>query len=163
MRLQRRAFFGLEGVFLTNYIFFGWALIKAFLLTGWFLKLEGRDQGLSRGFFWSSKSRIIRASSGLESRSMAPSKKMVSMPILQEGVFRFDVSEGARKQAHPSVSFVDGKLRETPLEVEKDAHLGPAFIPQCRVESGVQTTTLKVLLAPEPLPKCVLKPKNTVN
>ncbi|CAM6098678.1 unnamed protein product [Calypogeia fissa] len=113
------------------------------LRTVWTKKLTARDQDTRQSRLWRSKSRFIRASSGLGASQMAPAKKMVSMPILQEGVFRFDASEGARKQAHPSVSFVEREIRETPLKIENGAPHEPAFIPQCRIENGVQTITMK--------------------
>ena len=76
---------------------------------------------------------------------MAPSKKMVHHPILRPGVFRFDASEAARRDAHPSLSFADPAQREAILRDGKPASLAKDLSAmQCRVEGGQQTITIKV-------------------
>lgn len=68
--------------------------------------------------------------------------KMVSQPILEEGVFRFDCSEADRNRAYPSVSFVNPKVRETPLaNVQKL----PAFVPSFECVQGQQIVNLEVV------------------
>ncbi|KAG6541415.1 hypothetical protein Mapa_017193 [Marchantia paleacea] len=80
-----------------------------------------------------------------ESDLMPPAKKMLWAPIIQEGVFRFDASEGVKKQAWPSVSFADGQHRESPITLKAEAHVRePLYIPQCRTENGTQTITVKL-------------------
>ncbi|BBN14507.1 alpha-glucosidase [Marchantia polymorpha subsp. ruderalis] len=76
---------------------------------------------------------------------MPPAKKMLWAPIIQEGVFRFDANEGAKKQAWPSVSFVNGQDRESPITLTAEAHIRePLYIPQCRTDNGSQTITVKL-------------------
>uniref|UniRef100_A0A453QVJ7 Uncharacterized protein n=1 Tax=Aegilops tauschii subsp. strangulata TaxID=200361 RepID=A0A453QVJ7_AEGTS len=55
---------------------------------------------------------------------------MVWVPILEDGVFRFDVSEAARVAAGPSLSFAEPRRREVVL---RDGAGRPAVVPECEV------------------------------
>lgn len=74
---------------------------------------------------------------------MAPPKKMICMPILEEGVYRFDASEAARQSASPSISFAAPRTREVELQGATKAPQRDC-IPHCRDEHGQQTITLKL-------------------
>ncbi|KAK9215058.1 hypothetical protein WN944_007061 [Citrus x changshan-huyou] len=54
---------------------------------------------------------------------------MIFEPVLEEGVFRFDCSASDRQAAYPSLSFVNGKARDTPIST----HMRPLYTPtyQC--------------------------------
>lgn len=75
---------------------------------------------------------------------MAPAKNMVWMPILEELVYRFDITEASRKQASPNISFEHPHLREEAIDISSHAHKEPAFVPYCNYESGQQVVTFKV-------------------
>jgi hypothetical protein len=70
---------------------------------------------------------------------------MVWVPILEDGVFRFDASEAARAAAGPSLSFAEPWRREVVLLREGvDCH-GPAVVPECQVVGdGVHKVLIKV-------------------
>lgn len=70
----------------------------------------------------------------------APVGEMVWVPILEEGVFRFDASEDARSAAGPSLSFVEPRRREEPREGGDR----PAVVPACEVAGNVQKVVIKV-------------------
>ncbi|XP_068634479.1 uncharacterized protein [Aristolochia californica] len=55
------------------------------------------------------------------------SGEMVFEPILEEGIYRFDCSGNDRERAYPSLSFVDPKLRETPIMIHKKPDYFPTF------------------------------------
>lgn len=65
---------------------------------------------------------------------------MLFMPVLEEGVFRFDCSEKDRDAAYPSLSFVDCKVRDKAIAV----HKVPEYIPAFECMHGQQTVTIKV-------------------
>lgn len=65
---------------------------------------------------------------------------MIFMPVLEEGVFRFDCSEKDRDAAYPSLSFVDYRVRDTGIAVDKV----PDYIPAFECMHGQQTITIKV-------------------
>ncbi|KAF7093983.1 hypothetical protein CFC21_096348 [Triticum aestivum] len=58
---------------------------------------------------------------------------MVWVPILEEGVFRFDASEAARAAAGPSLSFAEPRRREVVLREGVDDAGRPAVVPECEV------------------------------
>uniref|UniRef100_A0A803MCW7 Uncharacterized protein n=1 Tax=Chenopodium quinoa TaxID=63459 RepID=A0A803MCW7_CHEQI len=64
---------------------------------------------------------------------------MIYEPILEEGVFRFDCSSDDRNAAFPSLSFVDSKVRDTPLMSEKL----PFYIPTSECTLGQQVVRLQ--------------------
>jgi len=76
------------------------------------------------------------------------------MPILEAGVYRFDASEAARKEAAPCLSFVNPKLREVTFSCgTANSHSNyflttkledPTFVPQFLSENGQQIVLLKV-------------------
>lgn len=70
----------------------------------------------------------------------AVSGTMIYDPILEEGIFRFDCSTDDRAAAFPSLSFVDGKVRNTPIT----SHQVPAFIPTFECVLGQQIVDLEV-------------------
>ncbi|RWR87274.1 Glycoside hydrolase [Cinnamomum micranthum f. kanehirae] len=65
---------------------------------------------------------------------------MLFMPVLEEGVFRFDCSEKDRDAAYPSLSFVDCKVRDRAIAVDKV----PEYIPDFECMHGQQTVTIKL-------------------
>jgi alpha-glucosidase len=65
---------------------------------------------------------------------------MVWVPILEEGVFRFDASEDARAAAGPSLSFAEPRRRE----VQRQGGDFPAVLPACEVAGNVQKVVIKV-------------------
>ncbi|GAA0151171.1 glucosidase [Lithospermum erythrorhizon] len=73
--------------------------------------------------------------------AIVSSGNMVFEPILEEGVFRFDCSTDAKNAAFPSVSFVDPKVRETPL---MNIHQVPAFVPVFQSVAGQQVVTIEL-------------------
>ncbi|KAM3403740.1 hypothetical protein ACQJBY_007078 [Aegilops geniculata] len=70
----------------------------------------------------------------------APVGEMVWVPVLEEGVFRFDASEEARSAAGPSLSFVEPRRREEPREGGDR----PAVVPACEVAGNVQKVVIKL-------------------
>ncbi|CAM6030795.1 unnamed protein product [Sphagnum balticum] len=76
------------------------------------------------------------------------------MPILEAGVYRFDASEAARKEAAPCLSFVNPKLREVTFSCgTANSHSNyflttkledPSFVPQFLSENGQQIVLLKL-------------------
>ncbi|KAL3681207.1 hypothetical protein R1sor_024163 [Riccia sorocarpa] len=78
-----------------------------------------------------------------EPETMPAEEKMIWAPIVQDGVFRFDASEAAKKQACPSVSFQNGQHRETPIPVKTNLHVQePLYIPECKNDNGSQIITV---------------------
>lgn len=75
---------------------------------------------------------------------MAHSTSMVWLPILEEGVFRFDQSEDSRKGAAPCFSFTNSRLREEVIDVSSFKKKTPTFVPQFSTEKGQQVVTLQV-------------------
>ncbi|XP_051181003.1 uncharacterized protein [Lolium perenne] len=71
---------------------------------------------------------------------------MVWMPILEDGVFRFDASEAARAAAGLSLSFAEPWRREVVLLREGVDGDGPAVVPECEVvgDRGVQKVLIKL-------------------
>lgn len=65
---------------------------------------------------------------------------MIFQPILEEGVFRFDCSASDREAAFPSVSFVNGKVRDTPIM----NHNLPVYTPSYECVMGQQIVKLQV-------------------
>lgn len=70
------------------------------------------------------------------------SSQMVYQPILEKGVFRFDCCGNDRSIAFPSLSFVDPKMRDTPIM----GHEKPKYIPAFERLHGQQIVTIQVLL-----------------
>lgn len=71
---------------------------------------------------------------------------MLHNPILMPGVFRFDATEAARRDAHPSLSFADPGQRDAILSDGKRAPLAKDLSAmQCLVEGGQQTITIEVM------------------
>ncbi|KAJ4729084.1 Alpha-glucosidase [Melia azedarach] len=64
---------------------------------------------------------------------------MIFQPILEEGVFRFDCSASDREAAFPSVSFVNGKVRDTPIM----NHKLPVYTPSYECVMGQQIVKLQ--------------------
>uniref|UniRef100_A0A803L6D3 Uncharacterized protein n=1 Tax=Chenopodium quinoa TaxID=63459 RepID=A0A803L6D3_CHEQI len=65
---------------------------------------------------------------------------MIYEPILEEGVFRFDCSSDDRNAAFPSLSFVNSKVRDTPLMSDKL----PFYIPTFECTLGQQVVQLQL-------------------
>ncbi|XP_051208096.1 uncharacterized protein [Lolium perenne] len=65
---------------------------------------------------------------------------MVWVPILEDGVFRFDASEDARAAAGPSLSFAEPRRRE----VRREGGDCPAVLPACEVAGNVQKVVIKL-------------------
>lgn len=65
---------------------------------------------------------------------------MIYEPILEEGVFRFDCSSDDRNAAFPSLSFLNSKVRDTPLMSEKL----PSYIPTFECTLGQQIVHLQL-------------------
>jgi hypothetical protein len=70
------------------------------------------------------------------------SGQMVFEPILEEGVFRFDCSVDHRAKAHPSLSFADQTVRETPIKAV--SFKLPQFVPHFECSYGQQKVKIKV-------------------
>lgn len=68
------------------------------------------------------------------------SGNMIFEPILEDGVFRFDCSSSDRDAAFPSISFVNGKIRDIPVMIHKD----PSYIPSFQCPLGQQIVKLEV-------------------
>ncbi|CAN6918313.1 unnamed protein product [Brassica oleracea] len=68
----------------------------------------------------------------------APSD-MIFVPILEDGVFRFDSSVEHRNAAFPSVSFKNSKDREVPIP----SHIVPAFTPTYSLLEEQQVVTFQ--------------------
>ncbi|KAM0903800.1 hypothetical protein ACQ4PT_018437 [Festuca glaucescens] len=66
---------------------------------------------------------------------------MVWVPILEEGVFRFDASEDTRVAAGPSLSFAEPRRRE----VQREGGDRPSVLPACEVAGNVQKVVIKVV------------------
>lgn len=69
------------------------------------------------------------------------SGSMIFEPILEEGVFRFDCSTDDRSAAFPSISFVNPKVRETPIMSIKRV---PSYIPTFECIHGQQIVNVEV-------------------
>ncbi|XP_059663103.1 uncharacterized protein LOC132308859 isoform X2 [Cornus florida] len=69
------------------------------------------------------------------------SGNMIFEPILEEGVFRFDCSADDRNGAFPSISFVDPKVRDTPI---MSSHQVPSFIPTFECVLGQQLVNIEL-------------------
>ncbi|PRQ19137.1 putative alpha-glucosidase [Rosa chinensis] len=65
---------------------------------------------------------------------------MIFGPIIEDGVFRFDCSANDREAAHPSLSFVNGKDRETPIQSQNM----PSYIPNFERLLGQQIVKLEL-------------------
>ncbi|XP_026406410.1 uncharacterized protein LOC113301799 isoform X2 [Papaver somniferum] len=68
------------------------------------------------------------------------SGKMGYQPIMEEGVFRFDFSGNDRSAAHPSLSFTNPKVRDTPLMV----HIVPIYVPNFECVDGQQIISIEL-------------------
>ncbi|KAI3883085.1 hypothetical protein MKX03_020163 [Papaver bracteatum] len=68
------------------------------------------------------------------------SRKMGYQPIMEEGVFRFDCSGNDRSAAHPSLSFTNPKVRDTPLMV----HIVPIYVPNFEFVDGQQIISIEL-------------------
>ncbi|KAK9215057.1 hypothetical protein WN944_007060 [Citrus x changshan-huyou] len=75
-----------------------------------------------------SASRIVMAAEAIASSDVV-SGDMIFEPVLEEGVFRFDCSASDRQAAYPSLSFVNGKDRDTPISTRTRPSYTPTF--QC--------------------------------
>lgn len=67
---------------------------------------------------------------------------MVFVPILEEGVFRFDCSVDDRNAAFPSISFENPLVRDTPI---MNVHKIPAYVPSFECAMGQQVINLEVI------------------
>lgn len=81
---------------------------------------------------------------GRTSMSDARTGNMIFERILEEGVFRFDCSADDRNEAFPSFSFVDPKVRETPI---MSIHKVPSHIPTFECIMGQQVVNVEVTLS----------------
>jgi alpha-glucosidase len=70
--------------------------------------------------------------------------KPVWLPIVEKSVFRFDESESARKEAAPSISFENAKLREEAIDASSTENDEPQFIPLFESYGANQVVTLKL-------------------
>ncbi|KOM45435.1 hypothetical protein LR48_Vigan06g074100 [Vigna angularis] len=84
--------------------------------------------------------RSKRRRSGIVASHIRP--KMIFQPILEDGVFRFDCSVKDREAAYPSISFVNGKDRDTPISTEKVPLYNPTF--EIRLEQQIVKLELPV-------------------
>lgn len=66
------------------------------------------------------------------------SGNMIHQSILEQGIFRFDCSSDDRDSAFPSLSFVDSKLRDSPI----NSNVIPSFVPTFEKTSEHQIVTL---------------------
>lgn len=80
---------------------------------------------------------------GTTAVSDARTGNMIFEPILEEGIFRFDCSADDRNAAFPSFSFVDPKVRETPI---MSIHKVPSYIPTFECVMGQQIVNIEVIL-----------------
>ncbi|PON47575.1 Glycoside hydrolase [Parasponia andersonii] len=64
---------------------------------------------------------------------------MIFEPILEDGVFRFDCSASDRDAAYPSLSFLNRKARDTPI----NSHKGPSYIPTFKCLLGQQIVKIE--------------------
>ncbi|KAL2620787.1 hypothetical protein R1flu_000992 [Riccia fluitans] len=88
---------------------------------------------------------IIEESRIREPKAMPAEQKMIWAPIIDNGIYRFDASEVAKKQGWPSVCFKNGQHRETPIPLKSNLHVQePVIIPECKNEKGSQITTIKL-------------------
>ncbi|XP_009761908.1 uncharacterized protein [Nicotiana sylvestris] len=78
---------------------------------------------------------------GRTAMSDARTGNMIFEPILEEGVFRFDCSADDRNAAFPSFSFVDPKVRETPI---MSIHKVPSHIPSFECVMGQQVVNIEL-------------------
>lgn len=86
---------------------------------------------------------LISKMAGSEGRPVTTdvtSGDMIFEPIIEDGVFRFDCSANDRVAAHPSLSFVNSKDRETPIKSQKT----PSYIPTFECHLGQQIVKLEV-------------------
>lgn len=76
------------------------------------------------------------SSEGMTVPSDLKSGEMIFEPILEEGIFRFDCSADDRNAAFPSLSFVDPKVRDTPL---MSCDKTPLYIPtfECALDQQI--------------------------
>ncbi|XP_027912854.1 uncharacterized protein LOC114172722 isoform X2 [Vigna unguiculata] len=84
--------------------------------------------------------RSKRRRSGIAASHVRP--KMIFQPILEDGVFRFDCSVKDREAASPSISFLNGKDRDTPISTEKVPVYNPTF--EIRLEQQIVKLELPV-------------------
>jgi hypothetical protein len=66
------------------------------------------------------------------------------LPIVEKSVFRFDESESARKEAAPSVSFADPRVREEEIDTTSFESNKPEYVPVFEKDGVHQIVTLKV-------------------
>ncbi|XP_006432805.2 lysosomal alpha-glucosidase [Citrus clementina] len=64
---------------------------------------------------------------------------MIFEPVLEDGVFRFDCSASDRQAAYPSLSFVNGKDRDTPIST----YMRPLYTPTYQSVRGQQLVKLE--------------------
>ncbi|KAK9928253.1 hypothetical protein M0R45_025399 [Rubus argutus] len=86
---------------------------------------------------------LISKMAGSEGRPVTTdvtSGDMIFEPIIEDGVFRFDCSANDRVAAHPSLSFVNGTDRETPIKSQKT----PSYIPTFECHLGQQIVKLEL-------------------
>ncbi|KAJ4951829.1 hypothetical protein NE237_028661 [Protea cynaroides] len=68
------------------------------------------------------------------------SGNMIFEPVLEDGVFRFDCSGNDRISAYPSLSFIDAKVRDTPIMNKKV----PLYIPTFECAHGKQIVNIEL-------------------
>jgi len=74
---------------------------------------------------------------------------MIFQPIMEDGVFRFDCTLKDREAASPSVSFVNGKDRDTPITTEKVPEYNPRF--EIRLEQQIVKLEVSYLISFYPI------------
>lgn len=103
-----------------------------------------RGRSVNKGFIGASF--VMLKMGGIEgttAMSDARTGNMIFESILEEGVFRFDCSADDRNAAFPSISFVDPKVRETPL---MSIHKVPSYIPTFECVRGQQIVNIELPL-----------------
>ncbi|XP_042490722.1 alpha-glucosidase 2 isoform X2 [Macadamia integrifolia] len=68
------------------------------------------------------------------------SGNMIFEPVLEDGVFRFDCSGNDRIAAYPSLSFLDTKIRDTPIMNKKE----PLYTPTFECANGKQIVNIEL-------------------
>lgn len=77
-------------------------------------------------------------------KDMESADAMVCMPIVREAIFRFDMSDAARQQAAPCLSFENPKLRDEPIDQSSPERKTPVFVPRMNMDGGQQVVTFSV-------------------
>ncbi|XP_024376323.1 uncharacterized protein [Physcomitrium patens] len=102
--------------------------------------LSGRAAGPTS--FFTSSSEVTEFSVG--DKDMESADAMVCMPIVREAIFRFDMSDAARQQAAPCLSFENPKLRDEPIDQSSPERKTPVFVPRMNMDGGQQVVTFSL-------------------